>query len=139
MVVQSCLLEIWPSSFPPISAGIKQCHHFRSECDHPVVVVFLTKTATVDEEERCLLRGVWWSPSPVEKPPSVTPAGLSLERRCYLYDKIREYCREDVRDIVCPNPDSAAHEQPDTESSAFPLDTLQLLTQCFDDRELFKW
>ena len=56
--------------------GIKQYHHFRFERDHPGVV-FLKKTATAEEEQRCLLRGVW-SPSPVEKPPSITPAGLSL-------------------------------------------------------------
>ena len=91
--------------------GIKQYQHFRFERDHPGVV-FLRKTATADEEERCLLCGVW-SPSPVEKPPPITPAGLSLERRRYLYDKIREYCREDVRDLVCPDPNSPAHERPD--------------------------
>ena len=72
--------------------GIKQYHHFRCERDHPGVV-FLKKTATAEEEQRCLLRGVWL-PSPVEKPPSITPAGLSLERLKYLYNKIREYCRE---------------------------------------------
>ena len=96
--------------------GIKQYHHFRFERDHPGVV-FLKKTTTAEEEQRQLLRGVW-SPSPSEKAPSITPAGLSLERRKYLYEKIREYCREDVRDIVCPAP---IHEQPsDAISSATP-------------------
>ena len=71
--------------------GIKQYYHFRFDPG----VVFLKKTATVEEEQRCLLRGVW-SPSPVDKPPSILPAGLSLERCRYLYEKIREYCREDV-------------------------------------------
>ena len=98
--------------------GIKQYHHFRFERDHPGVV-FLKKTATAEEEQRCLLRGVW-SPSPVDKPPSVLPAGLSLERRRYLYEKIREYCREDVRDLVCPVPDRPAHERPEPDSSSPP-------------------
>ena len=88
--------------------GIKQYHHFRFEQDHPGVV-FLKKTAVADEEKWHLLRGVWL-PSPVEKPPSITSAGLSLERCKYLYDKIREYCREDVQDVVCPNPDILVHE-----------------------------
>ena len=98
--------------------GIKQYHHFRFERDHPGVV-FLKKTTTAEEEQRCLLRGVW-SPSPVDKPPSVLPAGLSLERLRYLYKKIREYCREDVRDLVCPDPDRPAHERPEPDSSSPP-------------------
>ena len=90
--------------------GIKQYHHFRFERDHPGVV-FLKKTAVAEEEERVLLRGVW-SPTPADKPPSITPQGLSLERQRYLFEKIREYCREDVRDLVCPNPDTVATHSP---------------------------
>ena len=84
--------------------GIKQYHHFHFERDHPGAV-FLRKTAVTEEEERKLLR-VAWRPSVVDKPPSITPQGLSYERRKYLYKKIREYCRDDVRDIICPDPDS---------------------------------
>ena len=94
--------------------GIKQYHHFRFERDHPGVV-FLKKTATAEEEMRCLLRGVWL-PSPEDKPPSIIPAGLSLERRQYLYDKIREYCREDSRDLVCPLPNPRPHDIQDAPS-----------------------
>ena len=65
-----------------------------------------------EEEERLLLRG-GWSPSLVDKPLSITPAGLSLERRRYLYENICEYCREDVQDLVCPNP---THEPPNMHS-----------------------
>ena len=98
--------------------GIKQYQHFRFERDHPGVV-FLKKTATADEEQRVLLRGVW-SPSPVDKPPSITPAGLSLERRKYLYDRIREYCREDTKELVCPNPNAPTHHQPALPSDETP-------------------
>ena len=72
--------------------GIKQYHHFRFERDHPGVV-FLKKTATAEEEQRVLLRGVW-SPSSADKPLPLTPSGLSLERQKYLYERIREYCCE---------------------------------------------
>ena len=70
--------------------GIKQYHHFRFERGHPGVV-FLKKTATAEEEQRTLLRDAW-NPSPVDKPLPITPQGLSLERRKYLFEKIRDYC-----------------------------------------------
>ena len=98
--------------------GIKQYHHFRFERDHPGVV-FLKKTATADEEQRILLRGVW-TPSPVDKPPCITPPGLSLERQQYLFDRIREYCRADTRDLVCPDPATLTHQPPDTGSDETP-------------------
>ena len=50
-----------------------------------------------------MLRDVW-IPSAVDKPPPITPQGLSLERQTYLYEKIREYCHEETRDMVCPAP-----------------------------------
>ena len=77
-IVPSCLVEIGMG----FVHGVKQYHHFRFERDHPGVV-FLKKTATAEEEQRLLLRGVW-SPSAVDMPLSITPAGLTLERRKYL-------------------------------------------------------
>ena len=98
--------------------GIKQYHHFRFERKHPGVV-FLRKTATAEEEERRLLR-VAWTPSVVNKPPTITPPGLPYERKKYLFEKIREFCREDVRDIVCPNPDIPVHQPPASNCEALP-------------------
>ena len=48
-----------------------------------------------------------WAPLPTDLPPVITPEGLSYERQSYLYDKIREYCRPQVRDEVCPRPSRA--------------------------------
>ena len=98
--------------------GIKQYHHFRFERSHPGVV-FLKKTTTAEEEERVLLR-VAWTPSPTDKPPSIAPQGLSLERQKYLFDKIREYCREDVRDLVCPDPAAPTHNRSNSISKETP-------------------
>ena len=98
--------------------GIKQYHHLCFERDCPGVV-FFKKTATADEEQPVLLCGVW-SPSPVDKPPPITPPGLSLERHKYLYDRIREYCREDAKYLVCPNPDTPTHHQPALPSEEAP-------------------
>ena len=71
--------------------GIKQYHHLHFERDHPGAV-FLRKTAVAEEEERKLLR-VAWRPSVVDKPPSITPQGLSYERRKYLYKKYESTAR----------------------------------------------
>ena len=97
--------------------GIKQYHHFHFERDHPGVV-FIKKTATAEVEERKLLRVVW-SPSPDDKPPPITPQGLSYERKRNLFDKICEFCREDVRDVVCPDP-GVRHQPPDTSTEVVP-------------------
>ena len=37
-------------------------------------------------------------------PAVVPPKGLSNERQWYLYDKIRQYCREECKDFTCPLP-----------------------------------
>ncbi len=33
----------------------------------------------------------------------IIPPGLSLLRRWYIHDKIREFCQLEVRDVVCPD------------------------------------
>ena len=30
--------------------------------------------------------------------------GLDAERKAYLFKEIREFCREDTKDVVCPDP-----------------------------------
>ena len=45
-----------------------------------------------------------WAPNAEDLPPIIPPPGLSLERRQYLFEKIREFCPEDYQDLVCPNP-----------------------------------
>ena len=79
-------------------SGIKQCHHFHFEWDHPVVV-FLKKSGAV--EEAWYLQLNIWSPSPADNPPPlVTATWLSLERRKHLFEKIREYCCENSREAL---------------------------------------
>ena len=41
-----------------------------------------------------------------EFPDTIIPPGLSLQRRWYLHDKIRDYCTPETKDLVCPRPDS---------------------------------
>lgn len=37
-------------------------------------------------------------------PRLIQPEGLSFKRKLYLYKKIREYCEEEHKDILCPHP-----------------------------------
>ena len=37
-------------------------------------------------------------------PKILQPAGMTTERKQYLYDKIREHVWPDFRDITCPSP-----------------------------------
>ena len=81
--------------------GISQMHHFRFTRQHPGKVFVKDNNR---EKERCinLLKDLSWRPSALPEP--IIPPGLSLERQQYLYDKIREYCPEQCRDLVCPKP-----------------------------------
>ena len=45
-----------------------------------------------------------WRPFPDQLPEVIQPEGLSLERKKYLYEKIREYVRPDCSNLVCPDP-----------------------------------
>ena len=47
-------------------------------------------------------------------PPVVLPIGMSSERQWYLYDKIRQFCPDECKDLTCPYPSCA---RPATSSS----------------------
>ncbi len=42
----------------------------------------------------------------VEFPDTITPPGMSLQRKWYLHDKIRDFCSIETRDLVCPRPET---------------------------------
>ena len=46
-----------------------------------------------------------WAPSSRVLPHLLPPSGLSFERRTYLYEKIREFVSEELRDVVCRRPE----------------------------------
>ena len=82
--------------------GITQLHHFRFSKLHPGKV-FVKEARNSNEREINLLKDVSWRPSSQQLPLPVIPNGLSQERQ-YLYDKIREFCPEQKKDIVYPRP-----------------------------------
>ena len=83
--------------------GIKAMHHMRfSRLQHGKA--YVKNSVDSQEKEISLLRDQGWQADKKELPPIVPPPGLSMERRKYLFDKIREFCPPDCRDIVCPEP-----------------------------------
>ena len=67
------------------------------------MVVAKINSDSKDEKKVNLLKSSW-KPTPSQLPPRVVPKGLSPQRQWYLYDKIREFCPEEDREITCPMP-----------------------------------
>ena len=83
--------------------GIKRYQHFTiTSTDFGTVKVKQFSSDTETKEIKLLKQS--WKPSAKDLPEVVTPKGLSSKRRWYFYDKIREYCSEDSKDLVCPRP-----------------------------------
>jgi len=83
--------------------GITKMHHFRFSATHPGAVS--VHNFSDDSERKInLLKDPHWRPTSTELPELIPPPGLSLERQWYLYQKIREFCPEEAKDIVCPLP-----------------------------------
>lgn len=83
--------------------GIKSFHHFRFESKSPGSV-YVKPYNNDKEQEINLLKDTSWSPSAHHLPDIIVPPGLSTERQWYLFEKIREYCSDATKDIVCPKP-----------------------------------
>ena len=88
--------------------GIKTFHHFSFNCDEPGKVTLKLLSDSV-EEKLDLLRKKDTRPLRNQLPTTIKPRGLSLERRWYLYEKIREYCSQATKDLVCPYPGPGPH------------------------------
>ena len=84
--------------------GISQMHHFRFSADHPGVVFVKNASDDLKERKINLLKSNTWRPTPTNVPERIIPTGLSLERQWYLYQKIRDFCPDYAKDIVCPQP-----------------------------------
>ena len=94
---------------------IKKQHHFVFTSSKPGIVTIKEFTDTETTELR-LLKDPRWTPSQ-EFPEQIQPHGLSLERKWYLYDKIREFCSHETRDLVCPHPE---HPRPSSTPAPSP-------------------
>ena len=84
--------------------GITQMHHFRFSADRPGVVFVKNTSNDLKERKINLLKSTTWRPTPTNLPERIIPMGLSLERQWYLYQKIHDFCPDNVQDTVCPQP-----------------------------------
>jgi len=85
--------------------GITKFQHFRFTHTNPGVV-YVKSSSSGDEKKISLLKDQSWQPSPNQLPQVVVPNGLPPERQVYLYEKIREFCTDATKDLVCPKPPS---------------------------------
>ena len=83
--------------------SIKAQHHFLFSHVKPGVVR-AKQLLDSDEVEHNLCQRKDWVPSFNELPPLIAPKGLSMERKWYLYQKIRDFCSPESKDLVCPYP-----------------------------------
>lgn len=82
--------------------GIKPMGHFQFSSNHPGKVFYKLTLADAEEEKILVVQHQVARLPPM---PNVLPCpGLSRDRQLYLYQSIREYVREDHRDVVCPLP-----------------------------------
>ena len=81
---------------------MKGYHHFRFSNDSPGRI-FCKRYVDSAEVEFDLLKHPAKLP-PCTLPPIVNPAGLDLERRSYLYEEIRQFCKLNSANLVAPKP-----------------------------------
>ena len=86
--------------FKPVNS-ISTKHHFRMQSSN-LGVVYSKEYDESPEVMESLLRNKCNLPTGF--PDIVNPAGLSPYRQKYLYDEIRQFCKEDDKDLVCPMP-----------------------------------
>ena len=81
--------------------GISQMHQFRFLANAPGCVY--VKNSSDDKERKInLLNDKSWKTSLADLLTIIIPLGLSFERKWYLYNKIREFCPDNTKDLVCP-------------------------------------
>ena len=83
--------------------GISHMQHFRFTAAFPGYV--FVKDSNADKERKIkIVKDITWKPTLATLPDEIPPPGLTLERQWYLYNKIREFCPDNTKDIVCPLP-----------------------------------
>ena len=98
--------------------GIKSLHHLRFSKDHPGHV-FVKERSDSPEIVHDLLKDVW-SPAATDLPQRVTPSRLTPTRQMYLYQKIREYCPDECKDVTCPEPNITSSESASSTTRSAP-------------------
>ena len=82
--------------------GIKSFHHLRFSASHKGSVFVREKSDSPKVKMKLLKDN--WSPLATELPELIRPSGLTPSRQWYLYNKIREFCPDESKNITCPEP-----------------------------------
>ena len=83
--------------------NIKRYHHFRFSEDEPGKIYF--KENSSSHEQSCmLLKDPLTVPQRGVLPSQIKPEGLSFERRRYLFNEIRQFCKSGTEDLVALAP-----------------------------------
>ncbi|XP_031553742.1 uncharacterized protein LOC116290781 [Actinia tenebrosa] len=82
--------------------GISKFHHFRFSKEHPGVV-YCRKLIDSPEIKHQVLKDLSIKP-PYRLPEIIIPRGLDGDRRQYLYNEIREFCRPGTEDMIASVP-----------------------------------
>ena len=101
---------------------IKSHHHFEFSSSTPGDVSMKLYSDSSSSNFRMLVDRRW-TPSPDELPTQIPPVGLSNERKWYLYNQIREFCREGTENVVCPHPDQGSDSLSPAQRRPAPTDT----------------
>ena len=93
----------WQEYFKSFCTKIKGMKKLllRFESAHPGYI-FVKERAGSIEVKRSILKVMSWSPKADQLPPvlPLPPSGLSNQRQWYLYSMIREFCPENLKDVV---------------------------------------
>ena len=82
--------------------GILKYHHFRTDASVPGTV-FAREYEDSKEIEHKIVLDDDLPDSIHELPPIITPPGMSVVRKQYLFDHIRQYCpTEEAANLTCP-------------------------------------
>ena len=81
---------------------IQTASHKCISADCPGVVFVKNASDDLKEHKINLLKSTTWRPTPTNLPERIIPMGLSLERQWYLYQKIHDFCPDNVQDTICP-------------------------------------
>ena len=92
---------------------ITQQHHFEFSVESPGVVSFRKSSDSSSRAFKLTSDTAFHSS---DLPQVITPRGLTTQRKWYLWDKIREFCSEETKGVVCPTPEEKAVEHPQTSS-----------------------
>ncbi|XP_070210181.1 uncharacterized protein [Littorina saxatilis] len=83
--------------------GMLKFAHFRMSHQHPGCVFVKMSLAEVEEQRNLLVSREAFR-ALADMPLILPTPGLSRERQTYLFTQIREFVREDKRDVMCPPP-----------------------------------